>query len=188
VLRYQNNQAYAVHPDYLSDGPENYDYNTAGVGGNRFATILLYMSDVDSGGETVFDKVYAHNATPEQLGTSDSEVTRKLRESGEIDSLKAGSWEETLTAVRLTVALMTSSRIEGPHTRRACSSEMQNSPCSQTQTGARRALLFTAPQRCPRRVRHAWRLSYSQWNKVGCQLVGLECSTSRVRVRATETS
>jgi hypothetical protein len=47
VLRYKTNQAYNTHPDYLSDVPDNwYNYDSAGTGGNRFATILLYMSDV----------------------------------------------------------------------------------------------------------------------------------------------
>lgn len=33
-----------------------HDYDSAGTGGNRFATILLYMSDLgeNDGGETVF--------------------------------------------------------------------------------------------------------------------------------------
>jgi hypothetical protein len=47
ILRYKNNQAYNSHPDYLSDAPEHwYDYDSSRKGGNRFATILLYMSDI----------------------------------------------------------------------------------------------------------------------------------------------
>ena len=46
--------------DYIDDksGKVAHDFNSAGTGGNRFATILLYMSDLDpeDGGETVFTK------------------------------------------------------------------------------------------------------------------------------------
>ena len=43
-----------------------HDYNSAGKGGNRFATILLYMSDMgpDDGGETVFSQAYPDKGRP----------------------------------------------------------------------------------------------------------------------------
>jgi hypothetical protein len=43
--------------DYLSDSAEHwYNYDSAGTGANRFATILLYMSDV--GKSTSYEAAY----------------------------------------------------------------------------------------------------------------------------------
>lgn len=61
ILRYNLTKAYIPHMDYLdSDRYDNegYDYDSAAKGGNRYATILLYMSDLGEhdGGETVFAK------------------------------------------------------------------------------------------------------------------------------------
>lgn len=53
VLRYQHGQKYDSHWDYFfhKEGTEN--------GGNRFATVLMYLTDVEEGGETVFPKIPA---------------------------------------------------------------------------------------------------------------------------------
>ncbi|XP_072980210.1 probable prolyl 4-hydroxylase 4 [Typha angustifolia] len=48
VLRYEHGQKYDPHYDYFSD-----KVNTV-RGGHRIATVLLYLSDVAKGGETVF--------------------------------------------------------------------------------------------------------------------------------------
>ncbi|GJP46121.1 hypothetical protein CLOM_g5444 [Closterium sp. NIES-68] len=47
VLQYQHGQKYGAHWDY-------YDDKTAQTGGPRYATVLMYLTDVGKGGETVF--------------------------------------------------------------------------------------------------------------------------------------
>ncbi|KAL1822908.1 hypothetical protein DCAR_0310747 [Daucus carota subsp. sativus] len=48
VLHYEVGQKYEPHYDYFLD-----EYNTKN-GGQRIATVLMYLSDVEEGGETVF--------------------------------------------------------------------------------------------------------------------------------------
>ncbi|XP_047966687.1 probable prolyl 4-hydroxylase 10 [Salvia hispanica] len=48
VLHYEPGQKYEPHYDYFLD-----EYNTQN-GGQRIATVLMYLSDVEEGGETVF--------------------------------------------------------------------------------------------------------------------------------------
>jgi len=48
VLHYEVGQKYEPHFDYFLD-----DFNTKN-GGQRMATVLMYLSDVEEGGETVF--------------------------------------------------------------------------------------------------------------------------------------
>jgi hypothetical protein len=60
ILRYNHTTAYIPHMDNLDDssGKLQHDYDSAHKGGNRYATILLYMTDLEEGdgGETVFTK------------------------------------------------------------------------------------------------------------------------------------
>lgn len=91
-----------AHKDYLTNSAnENYNYDSSGVGGNRYATILLYMNDVDdhAGGETVFETAWSINTSETQRRVPLRDTINELRESGQIDVLKVGSWEEELAAV-----------------------------------------------------------------------------------------
>ena len=102
ILRYNLTTAYVPHMDYLEDrgGTEVYDYDSAGKGGNRFATILLYFTDLPddgAGGETVFPNAWPHDL-PEQDRVPLNEAIRQLRESGDASMLKKGSWEEEMAA------------------------------------------------------------------------------------------
>ncbi|CAD5188681.1 unnamed protein product, partial [Musa acuminata subsp. malaccensis] len=48
ILRYRDGQKYEPHFDYFHD-PKN-----QALGGHRYATVLMYLSNVNKGGETVF--------------------------------------------------------------------------------------------------------------------------------------
>ena len=100
ILRYNKTTAYTPHMDYLDDPKVgSFDYASAGTGGNRFATILLYMTDLGEhdGGETVFTEAW-----PPGVEETDRvpifDAIKQLRESGDATELKRGSWEETMAA------------------------------------------------------------------------------------------
>ncbi|KAL8160518.1 hypothetical protein V2J09_002055 [Rumex salicifolius] len=59
ILHYEVGQKYEPHFDYFQD-----EYNTKN-GGQRIATVLMYLSDVEEGGETVFPNAKGnHSAVP----------------------------------------------------------------------------------------------------------------------------
>jgi prolyl 4-hydroxylase len=101
ILRYNLTTAYTPHLDYLEDtaGTESYDYDSAGKGGNRFATILLYFTDlgVQDGGETVFPRAFAPGVAEENR-VELKDAIAQLRASGDAPMLVKGSWEEEMTA------------------------------------------------------------------------------------------
>jgi len=64
VLRYQYGQKYEPHFDYF------HDKNNQALGGHRIATVLMYLSDVVKGGETVFPSA-EHDGEPKDDSWSD---------------------------------------------------------------------------------------------------------------------
>eukprot|EP00617_Octactis_speculum_P018039 CAMPEP_0185760138 /NCGR_PEP_ID=MMETSP1174-20130828/18987_1 /TAXON_ID=35687 /ORGANISM="Dictyocha speculum, Strain CCMP1381" /LENGTH=278 /DNA_ID=CAMNT_0028440823 /DNA_START=807 /DNA_END=1643 /DNA_ORIENTATION=- len=54
IMRYNKSTAYTPVADYLQDDNSGHDFDSAELGSNRFVSIILYLSDVTGGGETVF--------------------------------------------------------------------------------------------------------------------------------------
>jgi hypothetical protein len=85
MLRYNASTSYASHLDYFEGGEQlDHDYDSAHKGGNRFATVLLYMTDMEagSGGETVFVSAWPQDQSVKDrvnlnlVGTMDVVVAR----------------------------------------------------------------------------------------------------------------
>jgi prolyl 4-hydroxylase len=57
VLRYETSQAYIAHHDYFPvRQSEDFNWDPSRGGSNRFATVFLYLSNVEAGGQTCFPK------------------------------------------------------------------------------------------------------------------------------------
>mmetsp|Transcript_7565 Transcript_7565/g.17164 ORF Transcript_7565/g.17164 Transcript_7565/m.17164 type:complete len:683 (-) Transcript_7565:217-2265(-) len=102
VLRYNKTTAYIPHLDWIDDygKQQEHNFDTKHVGSNRFATILLYMSDLEEGdgGETVFSDGWPPGqAEEDRVHFNDARAA--LRESGDVENLlKRDSWEESMVA------------------------------------------------------------------------------------------
>mmetsp|Transcript_28100 Transcript_28100/g.59083 ORF Transcript_28100/g.59083 Transcript_28100/m.59083 type:complete len:672 (-) Transcript_28100:131-2146(-) len=102
VLRYNKTTAYIPHLDWIDDHhkKEEHNFDSAGLGSNRFATILLYMTDLNEGdgGETVFTHGWPPGQ-PESERVEFDDALAALRASGDVEGLLAhGSWEEKMVA------------------------------------------------------------------------------------------
>lgn len=65
ILHYENGQKYEPHFDYFHDKANQE------LGGHRVATVLMYLSDVAKGGETVFPNSEAKMSQPKDDSWSD---------------------------------------------------------------------------------------------------------------------
>ena len=73
--------AYIPHYDYIRTKTNDFNLDSAGVGGNRFATVLLYMTDIPekAGGETgkfLFIACFVHPAAVSVLMIPNTSLTR----------------------------------------------------------------------------------------------------------------
>ncbi|KAJ1449296.1 hypothetical protein M885DRAFT_536258 [Pelagophyceae sp. CCMP2097] len=98
VLRYAHAQGYVQHTDYLTRpaGVTKEAMDPAVGGANRLATLFLYLSDVEDGGQTVFPKVSRPLEVPdkvkgtlEQRSLTGDELAAFQSSLGE----KVSSWE-----------------------------------------------------------------------------------------------
>ncbi|XAR71214.1 Procollagen-proline dioxygenase [Bertholletia excelsa] len=65
ILHYEHGQKYEPHFDYFHDKANQE------LGGHRVATVLMYLSDVERGGETIFPDSEAKAAQPKDDSWSD---------------------------------------------------------------------------------------------------------------------
>jgi len=64
VVRYLPGQFYNQHPDYFSASADpDFDFNPYSGGSNRFATVFMYINDVEEGGCTAFPHGKSSNPT-----------------------------------------------------------------------------------------------------------------------------
>jgi hypothetical protein len=98
MLRYNLTTAYAPHWDWISAQPNHpHDFDSEHKGGNRFATILLYLNDLpaNGGGETVFTEAWPLNG----IKLANQDAVAALRASGDADSiLPQNTWMEQMVA------------------------------------------------------------------------------------------
>ena len=101
ILRYELGQAYVAHHDYFPEfQSDDHQWNPMLGGSNRFATIFLYLSDVEYGGETSFpnsDRLTIEKSRElvERLG--EAPPLEEQKELIKAAGLANGSWEENLS-------------------------------------------------------------------------------------------
>ena len=100
ILRYELGQAYVAHHDYFPEHQSNdHNWDPSLGGSNRLATIFLYLSDVDVGGQTVFPLINkltsdTSHELVERLG--DAPTKEMLQQFVSDAGLSENSWEDKL--------------------------------------------------------------------------------------------
>ena len=100
ILRYELGQAYVAHHDYFPPRQsDDHSWDPYVGGSNRFATVFLYLSDVEVGGQTVFPKSSRLTSDKSEdlvkrLGEAPS--SEYLKELQKEAGLREGSWEDKL--------------------------------------------------------------------------------------------
>jgi len=107
ILRYTPGQAYIVHGDYFETyQSQDHNWDPTKGGSNRFATVFLYLNDVEigGGGQTVFGKVPASqtkqlfNSTRDRMMEYQSQypTDEEIKEMVKAGEIPEGSWEVPL--------------------------------------------------------------------------------------------
>nr|AFK48505.1 unknown [Lotus japonicus] len=65
ILHYENGRKYEPHYDYFHDRANQF------MGGHRIATVLMYLSDVGKGGETIFPNAESKLSQPKDESWSE---------------------------------------------------------------------------------------------------------------------
>ena len=95
ILRYNMTQAYNTHFDYLEYTPGSRLDSSRPGGVNRFATVVIYLTDVEEGGENGFPEGKALDGSDK----THADVMEELKEKG-MDlkdiGINPGSWQERL--------------------------------------------------------------------------------------------
>ena len=100
ILRYNQSTAYISHLDWI-DGNSDHDYNSALDGTNRYATIFLYLTDVEEGGETIFPQARPPSVSGKEALTREEaieETTRYLENKGISQLFPEESWQRKMVA------------------------------------------------------------------------------------------